>query len=121
MDVPRQTRRHPRPPVLDMTPEGEFRDQAAEAPPGAAPRTASALDRFLVRLTGVALLLGLAAAGLLLVALAVVFIGLLLPVVLVAGAIGAASLWWRMRRLRRDGAGGGGTGFQRMHMVVLRR
>ncbi len=86
-----------RPPVLDMTPEGEFRDPAPR------PR-ASWLDRAAARVGGVALMVALAAGGLLLVSLALVFIGLLLPVVLVAGSVAAVSLWWRMRKLRRSGA-----------------
>ena len=45
---------------------------------------------------------------------AVLFVGLLLPVALVAGALGAGSLWWRLRRARRQG----GDGFR---FVVIRR
>lgn len=100
--------RDPTPPVLDMTPEGEFRDPL---PP---PR--GGLDQFLGRLGGVALLLTLAAGGLLLVALAVLFVGLLLPVAVGAGLVAFVSLWWRMRRLRRTGSGPGPVRF-----VVLRR
>src|SRR6478609_2416299 len=87
----------PTPPILDMTPDGEFRDPL---PP---PR--GGFDRALGKVGGVALLLTLAAAGLLLVALAVLFVGLLLPVAIGAGLVAFVSLWWRMRRLRR----GGGT------------
>src|SRR3954464_14404066 len=54
------------PPILDMTPEGEFRDPLP--PPGG-------LDRVLGKVGGIALLLTLAAGGLLLVALAVLFVG----------------------------------------------
>ena len=97
---------HRRPPVLDMTPEGEFREPAA-------PR-ATAFDRALARVGGVAVLVAVAAGGLLLAALAVLFVGLLLPVALVAGALGAGSLWWRLRRARRQG----GDGFR---FVVIRR
>jgi hypothetical protein len=85
---------HRRPPILDMTPEGDFRD----TPPKASP-----LDRVLGRVGGVAVLVALAAGGLVLAALAVLFLGLLLPVLLVAGLIGAGSLWWRLRRARRNG------------------
>jgi hypothetical protein len=88
----------PPPPILDMTPEGEFRDPL---PP---PR--GGFDRALGKVGGVALLLTLAAGGLLLVALAILFVGLLLPVAIGAGLVAFVSLWWRMRRLRR----GGGTG-----------
>jgi len=61
---------HRRPPVLDMTLEGEFRDTAAAA--GARARggaAGSVLDRVLARLGGVALLVALAAGGVLLVSL----------------------------------------------------
>jgi len=107
MDPLRPTRH---PPVLDMTPEGEFR------PEPAAPGPRGRLDRALARLGGAALLVALAAGGLLLVALALVFVGILLPVLLVASGIAAASLWWRTRRLRR------GDGDRRsVRFVVIRR
>jgi hypothetical protein len=92
-------------PVLDMTPEGEFRDPAPMRP--------GTLDRILARLGGVALLVALAAGGLVVAGLAVLFVGLLLPVLIVAGAVGAASIWWRLRRLRRQGAP--------VRFVVIRR
>jgi hypothetical protein len=95
-----------RKPVLDMTPEGEFRDPAP-------PPRASTLDRILGRVGGVALLVALAAFGLVLAALAVLFVGLILPVLIVAGAIGAGSLWWRLRRLRKQG--------RPVQFVVMRR
>src|SRR6478609_8403506 len=109
----------PTPPILDMTPEGEFRDPL---PP---PR--GGFDRALGKVGGVALLLTLAAAGLLLVALAIVFVGLLLPVAIGAGLVATVSLWWRMRRLRRGGSPGGtpgagsGAGPGTVRFVVLRR
>lgn len=81
-----------RPPVIDMTPEGEFRDPA--------PRAAGGL---VARVGGVATLVAVAAGGLVLAALAVLFLGLLLPVAIVAGTVAAASLWWRLRRLRAAG------------------
>lgn len=115
MDHPHPLR-HRRPPVLDMTPEGEFRDAAAA---GDTRGGAAALDRVLARIGGVALLVALAAGGVLLVSLALLFIGLLLPVVVVAGAVGAASLWWRIRRLRRSG-GGGRAGASGVRFVVIR-
>jgi uncharacterized membrane protein YdbT with pleckstrin-like domain len=81
-----------RPPViLDMTPEGEFRDAPATAPRGW-------LDRTLARVGGLAALVTLGAAGMLAVALAIVFVGLLIPVVLVGGAVAYATLRWRARR-----------------------
>lgn len=97
---------HRRPPVLDMTPEGEFRD--APAPP-----RAGTLDRILGRIGGVALLVALVAGGLVFAALAVLFLGIMLPVLVVAGAIGAGSIWWRLRRARKQG--------RPIHFVVLRR
>ncbi len=86
-----------RPPILDMTLDGQFR----EAPDAPMPRRG--LDRFLGKLSGLALLVALAAGGLLLAGLAVLAIGILLPVVLVAGLVGAGSLWWRLRRAGRAG------------------
>ncbi len=79
-----------RPPVLDMTPEGEFRDPA--------PRRTTMLDRLLGRIGGVALLLALGAGGLVLAGLAVLAIGLLLPLALLAGLVAFGALWWRLRR-----------------------
>ena len=85
-----------RPPIIiDMTPEGEFRD-----PPPPAPR---GFEGFLSRLGGVAMLVALSAGGLLLAALAVLAIGVLLPIVLAAGAIGAMTIWWRLRKARARG------------------
>jgi hypothetical protein len=95
------------PPILDMTPDGAFRDPMRAAAPGG-----TWLDRALARIGGAALLLALAAGGVVLVAFALVFVGLLLPIVIGAGLIAFASLWWRMRRLRAqggDGAGGPGV------------
>lgn len=81
-----------RPPVLlDMTPDGAFRDAAPAAPRGW-------LDRTLARIGGLAALVALGGAGLLAVALAIVFVGLLIPVVLVAGVVAYATLRWRARR-----------------------
>jgi Flp pilus assembly protein TadB len=97
----------PRPPILDMTPEGEFREPAAPAPKGW-------LDRALARVGGVALLLAVAAGGLVVVALAFVLLGLLLPVVVIAGLVAFVTLWWRLRRLRARGGGA-------LPFVVVRR
>jgi hypothetical protein len=81
-----------RPPViLDMTPEGAFRDAAEQPPRGW-------LDRTLARVGGAAALVALGAAGLLATALAILFVGLLIPVVLVAGGVAYATLRWRARR-----------------------
>lgn len=100
-----------RPPVIDMTPEGEFRDpEPPRAPMGA-------LDRLVARLGGAAVLVAAAAGCLVLAGLALLAIGILLPVMLVAGAIGAASIWWRMRRARRAGA----PAPQAVRFVIIRR
>jgi hypothetical protein len=98
---------HPRRPVIDMTPEGEFRDPAP-------PRAASGFDRLLARIGGVAMLVALGAMALVLAGLAVLAIGILLPVALVAGLIGGGSLWWRMRRAGQGGA-------QPVRFVFIRR
>jgi hypothetical protein len=100
--------RDPLPPVLDMTPDGEFRDPLP-------PSQRGWLDRILARLGGAALLVTLVTGGLLVVALAVLFVGLLLPVAIGAGLIAFVSLWWRMRRLRATGGG------RPVRFVVLRR
>ncbi len=94
------------PPILDMTPEGGFREPAPAAPKGR-------LDRALARVGGVALLLALAAGGLVVVALAFVLLGLLLPIAIGAGLVAFVTLGWRLRRLR----GRGGT----LPFVVVRR
>ena len=101
---------HRRPPVIDMTPEGEFRDPIP-------PRAAGPLDRLLSRVGGIAVLVAAAGAGLLLAGLAILAIGILVPVVVVAGAIGAASLWWRSRRARASGE----APQQAVRFVVIRR
>lgn len=85
-----------RPPVLDMTPDGEFRDPVPPPAPGK-------LDRLLGRVGGIALLVALAAGGLVLAAVAVLFAAIALPVLILAGAIGAGSIWWRLRRARKQG------------------
>ena len=95
-----------RPPVLDMTPEGEFRE------PQRPLRGGSWLDRALLRLGGVAVLATAVAGGLVLAASAALLLGLLIPVLLLAGLVGFVSLWWRMRRAGRAGMSG---------FVVIRR
>lgn len=92
-----------------MTPEGEFRDAAP-------PRAAGPLDRALARIGAAGMLVALITGGLVLAGLAVLAISVLLPIALVAGAIGTASLWWRMRRARRDG-----TAPQGVRFVIIRR
>ncbi|MFC3124679.1 hypothetical protein ACFOD4_06345 [Pseudoroseomonas globiformis] len=81
-------------PVLDMTPDGEFR--------GPTPRPTSWLDRLLVRLGGIAALIAFVAAGIVVAGIAIVFFAIALPVALVAGVIAFGSLWWRARRAGVD-------------------
>ncbi len=95
----------PGPPILDMTPEGGFREPAP-APKGW-------LDRALAQVGGAALLLALAAGGLVVVALAFVLLGLLLPIAIGAGLVAFVTICWRLRRLR---ARGGAS-----PLVILRR
>ncbi len=86
-----------RPPIIiDMTPEGEFRDP----PPPPAPR---GFEGLVTRLGGMAMLVAISAGGLLMAAVALVAIGVLLPIVLAAGAIGAITIWWRLRKARARG------------------
>lgn len=87
---------HRNPPVLDMTPDGEFREPPTPPEPGL-------LDRILARVGGAALLVAVVSAGLVLAALAILFVGLILPVLLVASLVGAVSIWWRVRRARQQG------------------
>jgi Flp pilus assembly protein TadB len=96
-DIPRMIQDPHRPPILDMTPGGDFRDAQRPLAGG------SWLDRALLRLGGVAVLATAVAGGLVLAASAALILGLLIPVVIVAGMVGFASLWWRMRRARRNG------------------
>lgn len=92
-----------RQPVLDMTPEGEFR---TPAPPGL-------MDRVLARVGGAAVLVALVTGGLVVAALAFLLLGLLLPVLLVAGLVASGVFWWRLRQARRQG--------RPMAFVVMRR
>lgn len=91
-------------PVIDMTPEGEFREPA--------PPRASWPDRVLARVGAYSVLAAVVAGGLVIAALALVFAAILLPVALLAGAIGFVTLWWRARRARREG---------RSFILVIRR
>ncbi len=95
-----------RPPViLDMTPEGDFR----VPPAGAAP-----IDRAVGRVGGIAMGVAGVALALTLGALAIAALTVLIPIMLVAGAIGFGALWWRVRKLRQQGHTG-------PFFVVLRR
>lgn len=91
-----------RPLLLDMTPEGEFR---TPKPPGM-------LERVLLRVGGAAALVAVVAIGLTMAALAFLVLGLLIPVVVVAGLVAFVTLWWKMRQARRYG---------RPAFVVMRR
>ena len=95
---------HHRPPVIDMTPEGEFRDPMP-------PRAMGTFDRLLARVGGIAMLVALGAGALALAGLAVLALSVLLPIALIAGLIGGGSLWWRMRR----------NGGQPVRFVFIRR
>ncbi len=106
-------RRPASPPILDMTPEGEFRDGPGSAGP-LPPQTW--LDRVLTRVGSAAALLTAAAGGFVLVALAIIFIGFLIPILIGAGLIAFGSLWWRLRRARARGEVPEGVRF-----VVIRR
>jgi hypothetical protein len=48
--------------------------------------------------------LAVAAGGLVVVALAFVLLGLLLPIAIGAALVAFVSIWWRLRRLRGRGA-----------------
>ncbi|MCK8785810.1 hypothetical protein M0638_15630 [Roseomonas sp. NAR14] len=70
--------------ILDMSPDGTFREP-------------SRLEKALARLRGMAMLAGLAAAGVLAVALALVFLSVMLPVAIGVAAFAALTLYWRQR------------------------
>jgi hypothetical protein len=99
MDPLRPGRRPP--PVLDMTPDGAFRD------PPAAQAAASWLDRSLMRVGGAAVLVAALTGALAMVAVALLLVSFLLPIALLAGLVGFGSLWWRVRRARRQGGAAG--------------
>ena len=92
-----------RPPILDMTPEGDF---TTPPPP-------SALDRAMGKVLRVALVVGGIAFALLMASLALVAIGILLPILAVAALVSGGILWWRLRQARRDG--------RPLQFVVVRR
>lgn len=82
-----------RPVVIDMTPEGEFRD-----PPPAGP-----MDRLLSRAGGFAALAAVIAGGLVIAALALAALTVLIPAAIVAGFAAWAAYRWRLWRLRKQG------------------
>lgn len=93
----------PRPPILDMTPEGKF-----NTPPPPSP-----MERLVSVVLRVCLLVAGIAGVLLLASLAVVAIGILLPILAVSALIAGAILWWRLRQARREG--------RPLRFVVIRR
>lgn len=101
-----------RPVVLDMTPEGEFR----EPPPP------SGLDRLLARFGRIAAVVAVVALLLAIAALAFAALAVLIPVGLAAAALAWVSFRWRMWRRRRQGLppeGREGSGPARF--VIFRR
>lgn len=81
------------PPLLDMTPQGDFRDPP---PPSRADRIASVVLRAAL---GVVVLAGLLA----LASLAIVALSVILPILFGAAAVAGVILWWRLRQARRNG------------------
>ncbi len=92
-----------RPPILDMTPEGDF---TTPPPP-------NALDRAMGKALRVALVIGGIAGALLMASLALVAIGILLPILAAAALVSGGILWWRLRQARRGG--------RPLQFVVVRR
>ena len=86
-----------------MTPEGQF-----NTPPPPGP-----VDRVMNGLLRVSLLVAGIAGALLLASLALVAIGILLPILAVAALIAGGILWWRLRQARREG--------RPLRFVVIRR
>jgi hypothetical protein len=82
-------------PVIDMTPEGEFRGPQA--------RPAGLMDKIMARVGGVAALVALVAGGVVVAGIAIAFFAIALPIAVLAGVIAFASLWWRMKRAGRQG------------------
>lgn len=91
-------------PILDMTPEGEFR---GPPPPSRLDRVMAVALRWALLVGGIALLLTLAA-------LSVMALTLLLPVLFGAALIAGAILWWRGRRPGPEGRSG-------VRIVIFRR
>lgn len=79
-------------PILDLTPEGEFRQPAP-----------SRMDRFLAVVLRYAVVIGVLAALLALAALSIMALALLLPVLFAAAMVGGGILWWRGRKPRQAG------------------
>lgn len=92
-----------RPPILDMTPEGQF-----TTPPPPSP-----VDRVMGHVLRLSLVVAGVAGALILASLALVAIGILLPILLAAGLVSGGILWWRMRAARREG--------RAMPFMVIRR
>lgn len=84
-------------PVIDMTPEGEFRGPQA--------RPTGPMDRIMARVGGIAALVALVAGGVVVAGVAIAFFAIALPIAVLAGAIAFASLWWRMKKAGRQGRG----------------
>lgn len=83
---------NPQRPILDLTPEGEFRQPAP-----------SRMDRFLAVVLRYAIVIGVLAALLVLAALSIMALAVLLPVLFAAALVGGGILWWRLRKLRPSG------------------
>lgn len=99
-----------RPVIIDMTPEGEFRD----------PPPASRMDRLLARAGGVAALVATLAVGLTVAALALAALTVLIPIAIGGALVAWAAFRWRMYRLRRQGRAPAQTGTP-LRFVILRR
>jgi len=84
-------------PVIDMTPEGEFR--------GPAPSRKGFLDKALARVGGIAALVAIVAGGVVVAGVAIAFFALALPIAALAGLVAFGSMWWRMRRAGQQGRG----------------
>lgn len=82
-------------PVIDMTPEGDFREPA--------PSRAGFLDKILTKVGGVAALVALVAGGVVVAGVAIAFFALALPIAAVAGLVAFGSMYWRMRRAGHRG------------------
>jgi len=77
-----------------MTADGQFREAATPA---------TGMDALLAKVFGVALLVAVAAVGLLFASLAVMALGLPLPIALGAWLVAFGTYWWRRRRTRARG------------------
>jgi hypothetical protein len=84
-------------PVIDMTPEGEFR--------GPAPSRKGFLDKALARVGGIAALVAIVAGCVVVAGVAIAFFALALPIAALAGLVAFGSMWWRMRRAGQQGRG----------------